>query len=93
MTSRGEPRQKLEYAFDLYDADNSGDLDRLELKAVIHGMLDMLGADKKGHSAANLATECLHQLDKNNDGRVSKAEFINGLMENYSLRMLMSPFN
>jgi Ca2+-binding EF-hand superfamily protein len=43
MTSRGEAAQKLEYAFTVYDADNSGTLDGQEVRAVISGMLDMLG--------------------------------------------------
>lgn len=42
MTSRGDPRNKLEYTFDVYDADNNGYLDREELRTVIYGMLDLL---------------------------------------------------
>ena len=42
LTSRGDVKQKLEYAFEMYDADNNGFLDSAELKTVIHGMLDLL---------------------------------------------------
>lgn len=93
MTSRGEPKEKLEFAFELYDSDNSGTLDREELNNVIYGMLDMLGADRKGQSSQKLAEECMSQLDKSGDGLISREEFITGLLENYSLRALMSPFN
>ena len=93
MTSRGDQAQKLNYAFELYDEDESGSLNRAELRAVIYGMLDMLGADRKGYQAEDLAQECMSQLDKSGDGLISKDEFVSGLMENYSLRALMSPFN
>ena len=93
MTSRGDQHKKLEYAFEVYDADNSGYLDEEELNAGIYGMLDMLGVDRKVHDSHALAKECLFQLDKSNDGKISKEEFIEGLLSNYSLRALMSPFN
>lgn len=93
MTSRGDQKDKLEYAFELYDADDSGTLDKGELKSVIYGMLGMLGADRKGHHVENLANECMSQLDSSGDGMISKDEFVSGLIKNYSLRALMSPFN
>ena len=93
MTSRGEPKDKLEFAFELYDCDNSGSLDREELNNVIYGMLDMLGADRRGQNSQQLAEECMEQLDNSGDGLISREEFISGLLKNYSLRALMSPFN
>lgn len=93
MTSRGDPVEKLEYAFELYDIDDSQTLDRSELEAVIYGMLDMLGADRRGQNPEDIAASCLAQLDSSGDGTVTKEEFVTGLMESYSLRSLMSPFN
>ncbi len=93
MTSKGDLNRKLEYAFDLYDADRNGYLDKNEVREVVTGMLDLLGADKKGQNSTQLAEECIRQLDTSKDGRVTKAEFIDGLLKNYSLRALMSPFN
>jgi len=93
MTSRGDQRQKLEYTFALYDTDDNGYLDNNEIVQVLKGMLDMLGADKKNTDSRALAAECLKDLDKSHDGKINKDEFINGLMANYSLRALMSPFN
>ena len=43
LTSRGDPRKKLEYAFDLYDSDKSGTLNSSEIREVLVGMLDLLG--------------------------------------------------
>lgn len=43
ITSRGDLKMKLEYAFVLYDSDESGYLDYNELKTVLTGMLDLIG--------------------------------------------------
>ena len=42
MTSRGDPRKKLEYTFDLYDIDRNGFLEKQEMVAILTAMLDML---------------------------------------------------
>jgi Ca2+-binding EF-hand superfamily protein len=85
-------KRKLEYAFNVYDADNSGYLDRDELREVINGMLDLLGA-KETSDVDKLADQCMRELDASNDGRISKVEFVEGLARNYSMRALLSPFN
>lgn len=91
VTSKGDLKTKLEYGFELYDADNNGYLSEDELKQVITGMLDLLGADKA--QAAAVAKECMKELDKSGDKKVSKDEFVKGLMASYSLRAIMSPFS
>lgn len=42
LTSRGNAKKKLEYAFDMYDIDNNGSLSSKEVRSVIVGMLDLL---------------------------------------------------
>jgi Ca2+-binding EF-hand superfamily protein len=39
ITSKGDLKQKLEYAFELYDADNNGVLTPNEINEVVVGML------------------------------------------------------
>jgi len=56
-------------------------------------MMDLLGANKRGHKPQELAKEWLSKLDDNRDGRISKDEFVSRLLESYSLRALMSLFN
>ena len=68
-------------------------MDSNELKIVLTGMLDMLGADKKSHNVPALVSQITKDLDSSHDGKVSKDEFVKGLMANPSLRALMNPFN
>jgi Ca2+-binding EF-hand superfamily protein len=93
LTARGDLRKKLEYAFDMYDSDRNHTLDYNEVLAVIAGMLDLLGADKAKHNVQEIAKSCFSQLDSSNDGKVTKEEFIQGLLNDYSLRALMQPFS
>ena len=72
LTSRGDLKKKLEYAFALYDADGNGYLDNDEIREVITGMLDLLGADKKHNNPKELAEQCMKELDSSQDGQVSK---------------------
>ena len=73
ITSKGDLASKLNYAFELYDADNNGFLTSNEVQEVLAGMLDLLGADKKTDVKA-LTDEVLKQLDSSRDGKVSKDE-------------------
>ncbi len=72
LTSRGDPAKKLDFAFDVYDSDNNGSLDSNELKTVLYGMLDMLGADRKSFDSKALASQIMKDLDSSHDGRISK---------------------
>ena len=75
ITSKGDLASKLNYAFELYDADNNGFLTSNEVQEVLAGMLDLLGADKKTDVKA-LTEEVLKQLDASRDGKVTKDEVI-----------------
>lgn len=92
LTSRGDMRTKLEYAFELYDCDNNGLLNKSEVGQIITAMLDLYGANKGCYVPAQIAFECVENLDTNNDDQLNKEEFIQGLMAHYELRNLMSPF-
>ena len=56
-------------------------------------MFDMLGADKKSHNIPALVAQVTKDLDSSHDGKVSKDEFVNGLMAQPNLRALFNPFD
>ena len=51
------------------------------------------GADKKGHDEKAISDDAIRTLDANRDGRITKDEFVKGLLSNFALRQLMSPFD
>ena len=84
-------KQRLNYAFELYDLDENGYIDENELKIVLEGMLNMLGTDKK--LVPGLVILAMKELDTSRDGKVSKEEFVKGLLAQPSLRAIMNPFD
>ncbi len=74
MTSRGDSKKKLEYAFALYDRDNNGYLDSREIRTVLLAMLDLLGADKRSHNVTMLTDECMKSFDTCQDGKIIKGK-------------------
>lgn len=92
LTSRGDHKDKLIYAFDLYDTDKSGTIDFYEMKTVISAIMTLLGGEIDASYINNLAEECMVYLDKNGDGIVSRDEFIEGLLQHPHLRKFLSPF-
>lgn len=65
----------------MYDSDNNGFLDKIELREVITGMLDLLGASQKAHNAAQLADEVIRELDKSKDGKISKGTVLFSILK------------
>lgn len=92
LTSRGDNRKRLEYAFKLYDRDKNGYLDRDEIREVIECMGELIGVEARDE-LDKLVNECIGELSDSMRGRVSMDEFVDGLLRNYRLRTLMSPFN
>ena len=56
----------------MYDTDNNGYLDKNEIRDVITGMLELLGADKKTNDPNQVAEECIKHLDSSHDGKLTK---------------------
>jgi hypothetical protein len=55
------------------------------MQEVLLCMLDLLGANKTV-DVKELTDEVISILDSNKDGKVSKNEFIDGVLKNFSLR-------
>ena len=67
-------RKKLEYAFNLYDADKSGYLDKHEVFEVLASMLDLLGSENTKFETDAIAESCFQTLDISQDGKISKGK-------------------
>ena len=84
-------KEKLEWAFRLYDIDESGFIDRNEIESIIKTMDQVEGRSFiksvldnnsriKLKPVATRANEILTSFDANNDGLISRDEFTEGYM-------------
>ncbi|VDK73769.1 unnamed protein product [Dibothriocephalus latus] len=93
ITSGGRPKEKLEWAYQMYDIDGNGTIERSEMVEIIRAIYSMLGADG---SSAELSPEArteeiFAKMDENKDGVLTRDEFMNGcLSDQYLLSMLLA---
>ncbi|VDD79810.1 unnamed protein product [Mesocestoides corti] len=93
ITSGGRPKEKLEWAYQMYDIDGNGTIERSEMVEIIRAIYSMLGADG---SSAELSPEArteeiFEKMDENRDGVLTRDEFMNGcLSDQYLLSMLLA---
>ena len=91
-TNSTDPRQKLAYAFEMYDLDNNNVLDEHEIKLVLKSMFQLLGVDEKNVNFDHCIENVMLSLDQDKDKKITKSEFIEGIISDSYLYTLLSPF-
>ncbi|CAD5126083.1 DgyrCDS14249 [Dimorphilus gyrociliatus] len=82
VTSRGTLDEKLDWAFSLYDLDDDGYIDRLEMISVVEAIHAMVGSflqmPDDDDSPEKRVDKIFDQMDMNRDGKLTKDEFRQG---------------
>lgn len=91
-TTNGDPREKLKFAFDVYDQDNNKVLDEREIRIVLRSMFKLLNMNESSVNMDKCLENIMSTLDENKDSKISKGEFIDGVLADPLLYHLLSPF-
>ena len=92
-TSGVELKDKLNYVFTMYDQDNNKVIDRNEIALVLKGMFMLIGVQQENVNFERCLENIMDSLDVNRDSKISKEEFINGLLNDSYLYAMLSPFS
>lgn len=79
MTSCGSAEFKLRWAFRLFDADESGNIELDEMFEIVATFYDMEGEPRE--PAFEQAEDIFKALDVNGDGSLDEEEFVKGCLE------------
>ena len=77
----------------MYDIDKNGKIDCKEMEKIIEAIYDLLGEEnRKGdNSPPKRVQKIMTKLDKDQDGKLSPEEFIDGCLNDEILRHLLAP--
>nr|ACI90340.1 neuronal calcium sensor family member 2-like protein [Philodina roseola] len=92
LTSIGEPAEKLEYTFSLFDRDNSQTIEPLEMIDILKKLFTITQTKISDCSAECIAYDIFRTLDLDQNQSLSREEFINGCLKNKAIRCVLSPF-
>ena len=93
ITSKGDPEQRLEWAFNMYDLDGDGYVTRKEMLEIVKSVQKMVGDNKEmidNITPEQRVDQIFKQMDKNNDGQLSREEFVSGAKNDDSVAQLLS---
>ena len=92
ISSNGNPEQKLNGAFKLYDINGDGVINRCEMIIIVESMFEMLddGLVQRKSYAKQKAKEIFAKLDVNGDLRLSREEFVSGCLNDQELSILLT---
>ena len=92
VTNGNDVREKLKYAFYVYDEDNNKVLDESEIRDVLKAMFILLNVNSHNVDLDSCMENIMKSLDVNRDRKISMGEFTDGILNDSVLQALMSPF-
>jgi len=91
-SARGDPKEKLNWAFSMYDIDKNGNVTIDEMESIINAIYSMMGSavvDVTEETAQEKTRKIFEKMDINNDGVLSKKEFVQGCMNDIKVYQML----
>lgn len=94
VTTEGDIRKKLELTFKLFDLNSNGYIDEKEIDLILDAIYDLLDYEKTGSNSPKERIKIImERLDRDMDGKLSRDEFIEGLISDPVLREILMPIS
>ena len=81
ITTRGSVREKLEWAFNIYDIDGSGSITIDEINSIVRCMQKVTNSREGGKINIDDVAHMFETMDINSDGQLTVDEFIEGVQK------------
>jgi Ca2+-binding EF-hand superfamily protein len=93
VSSQGDVKKKLNLAFQMYDTNHNGKVDKKEMEKIINAIYDLLGeTNRKGdNDPKNRVAAIFTKLDKDNSGFLTQQEFVEGCLGDPILMAFLAP--
>lgn len=89
VRAKGSQKDKLNWLFDIYDADKSNYITSWELSRVLKFLLSIKNSKEDPYI---LSRKIFQTMDRSKDGKLTRQEFIAGFTKEENLRNLLAPF-
>ncbi|GAA48711.1 Neurocalcin-delta [Clonorchis sinensis] len=91
ITQSGDPEEKLDLAFQLYDIDRNGTIEESEMTQIITAIHLMVGeVDTRENNPGERTRAIFQKMDANSDKLLTKEEFIKGCLSDEHLYRLLA---
>merc|ERR1712032_85859 len=88
-TNFSEPKDKLTWIFNVFDEDGGGSIDIDEVIKLVIGLFTMGGVEPQKEVLLASVQEILEAVDENNDGDITKDEFVENALKSEFIKNLM----
>lgn len=89
--SKGDIEDKLKLAFDIYDFNDDGFIEKKEAEKIVSSIFQLYGENATSSLTKDQVNKLMNKLDTDKNGLISEEEFVSGCLLDTELRQFFAP--